>query len=74
MANSNRNRNSQKGQEKVSRTGSQSENRGNGKLPDNRGNKDERLSTSGDTSNPKYSKTSVRKEDKERRENSDHSR
>jgi hypothetical protein len=74
MADSNRNRNSDKSQQNVSRTGSIDENRGNRKLPDNDRNSDESISTSGDTSNPKYSKTSVRKEDKERRENSDKSR
>ena len=74
MAPQNRNRNSNKSHEDESRTGSMSENRGNRKLPDNDSNNDESISTAGDTSNPKYSKTSVRKEDKESRESSDHSR
>ena len=51
-----------------------SENRGNRKLSDNDSNNHKSISTAGDTSNPKYSKTSVRKEDKEGRESSDHSR
>ncbi len=71
MADSNRNRNSNKSTDHESRRGTLSENRGNKKLPDNKGDKDERLSTSGDTSNPKYSKTGVRKEEKERRDSSD---
>ena len=74
MADSNRNRDSNKSKKNVSRTGSLDENRGNRKLPDNDRNPDESISTSGDRSNPKYSKTSVRKEDKENRESSDRSR
>jgi hypothetical protein len=74
MANSGRNRGSIKGSDNVSRTGSLEENRGNKKLAGNRSNNDERISTKGDESNPKYSKTNVRKEEKERRDSSDKSR
>jgi hypothetical protein len=74
MANSNRNRNSEKTNANESRTGTQPENRGNRKLRDNASGNDESISTRGDSSNPKYSKTNVRKEDKERNENSDKSR
>lgn len=66
MANSNRNRNGQKGNDKENRVGgNRDENRGNRKLPDNPNNSadDESISTAGDTSNGKYSRTNVRDED-----------
>lgn len=71
---SNGNRNSGKNYENESRTGTPPENRGNKRLPDNDQNPGESISTAGDTSDPKYSDTNVRKEDKERSENSDKSR
>lgn len=63
MANSDRNRNSQKGKEKESRKGTAEENRGNRKLADNPANDPEKSNTSGDTSNGKYSRTKMRDED-----------
>jgi hypothetical protein len=63
MANSNRNRNSRKGNDKESRRGTEEENRGNRKLPDNPENDPEKSNTAGDTSGGKYSKTGKRDED-----------
>lgn len=65
MTDSNRNRNSNKNTDEVNRTGKgQPENRGNKKLPDNPNNEsDESISTAGDTSNGKYSRTNKRDED-----------
>ena len=58
------NRNSIKGSDKENRTGQQSENAQNHKLPDNPNNNPEELvSSRGDTSNGKDSKTNKRKED-----------
>lgn len=70
----NDNRGSNKNNEQASRTGSEAEDRRNHKLPDDDRQTDERVSTAGDTSNPKYSKTDVRKEGKESRDNSDHNK
>jgi hypothetical protein len=60
-----RNRNSEKGSEKENRTGENgAENAHNHKLPDNPNrNPEELISTRGDTSNGKYSKTGKRDED-----------
>jgi hypothetical protein len=64
MADSNRNRNSRKGNEKESRKGTSEENRGNRNLSDNRENaSDESISSAGDTTNGKYSRTNMRDED-----------
>jgi hypothetical protein len=65
MPDSNRNRNSIKGNDEEDRTGNDEKNPGYRKLPDNNDpdRTDESISTRGDTSNGKYSKTNVRKED-----------
>jgi hypothetical protein len=74
MAESSRNRNGNKSYNKENRTGSLPENRQNHKLPDLDTDNEQSMSTEGDTSNPKYSKTKVRKEDKEKRESGDGTR
>ena len=66
MPNSNRNRNSQKGNEEEDRTGTKKET-GYRKLPDDPGNPpDESISTAGNTANAKYSRVNIRKEEKEK--------
>jgi hypothetical protein len=74
MAERNRNRNSNKSSGKESRSGNLPENRHNKKLPDLDTDNEQSMSTEGDTANPKYSKTKVRKEDKEKRESGDGTR
>jgi hypothetical protein len=69
MPSSRKNREGIKNYDKESRTGSLPENRGNRKLSDNSENaSDESISTRGDTSNGMYSRTKVRKEEKEKRD------
>jgi hypothetical protein len=64
MADSNRNRNSIKDTDKKKGNRNSEENSGNRKLPDNPQNdQDETISTRGDTSQGKYSKTNKRDED-----------
>jgi|GEM_PF-2727513 len=72
MADTRGNNSDNKGMDKESRKGTLPENRGNHKLRDNDSNSNESISTAGDTSNPKYSKTNMRKDEKERRDNSDY--
>jgi hypothetical protein len=64
MADSNRNRNSIKDNDKKKGNRLSEENKGNQKRPNNPQNRqDETISTRGDTSNGKYSKTNKRDED-----------
>jgi hypothetical protein len=63
MPNSRKNRNGIKGRQEEDRRGNSEP--GYEKLPDNPDNPaDENISTADDVSNPKFSRTSVRKEDK----------
>ncbi len=64
MKDRNRNRNSQKGNDKENRTGDNNEPQtGYRKLPDNPVNTLGSISTAGDAANGKYSHTNVRDED-----------
>ena len=65
MPDSNRNRNSIKGNDKEDRTGNDKRDPGYRKLPDNKDpdRSNESISTRGDSSNGKYSRTKKRKED-----------
>ena len=70
MADSNKNRNSIKDSDKKpGKGGNNPENEKNKKLSGNAGG--ESSSTRDDTSNPKYSRTDMRKEEKEKRANDD---
>ncbi|RYZ52038.1 MAG: hypothetical protein EOP49_10450 [Sphingobacteriales bacterium] len=74
MAKTTGNNSDSKGSGKENRTGQgQKENRGNRKLPDQNGSEPQRTNTAGDTSNGKYSRTGIRKDEKESRPNNDHS-
>ena len=69
MPDSNRNRNSLKGNEEEDRTGTKRET-GYRKLPDDPNNpSDESISTADDTAKGKYSRVNIRKEEKEKKEN-----
>jgi len=65
MPGNNRNRNSQKSNDKENRTGNNTEEKtGYRKLPDNNKNKpDESISTAGNSASGKYSRTAKRDED-----------
>ena len=64
MTKSNRNRASQKGNEKENRTGNNTKAKtGYRKLPDNKDATEDSVSTRGNSANGKYSKTNVRDED-----------
>jgi hypothetical protein len=65
MAGKKRNRNSEKGSENENRTGAPEP--GYKKLKDNPNQSTDDVSTQGDTSDPKYSRTGLRKDEKERR-------
>jgi hypothetical protein len=70
MPDSKRNRKGEKGNDAENRMGNETAiNSGYKKLPDNEHPADESISTKGDTANPKYSRTTKRKEDIEKETN-----